>query len=255
VEHIAEPSDFPRLQSPAFGNSTETLREELAALGPKADAGWPEWLLKALPSKADEKLGQRLTTPESTGGYNLPCSTEALREELEGQMHGMPYAAPRAMPSQMTCRDWLRCGAEPPLQAKTSSELPGAFRFTFALPKSKLLSRETRVVSNAFDIQNVQFKILVTARHLNNRRGGHCFKTAKGLSVLELKCEGTLPSHFSSLAFSFRVGNEAKASNRFVHDFSQASVGPPQGKEEWDLLSGVDPSTASCAIHLEAWPV
>eukprot|EP00931_Biecheleriopsis_adriatica_P025351 TRINITY_DN15594_c0_g1_i1.p1 TRINITY_DN15594_c0_g1~~TRINITY_DN15594_c0_g1_i1.p1 ORF type:complete len:656 (-),score=129.94 TRINITY_DN15594_c0_g1_i1:29-1963(-) len=250
-------AELVRNQAPYLAPSTEALREEFAAASVHAE-------------------GLR------------PCSTEALREELELK----PYAAQAAGTPQMNFGmpgpgmfmmpplPYLpQVPAGEPLSPPSCSSSAAAspcnssgagtggptqgfqVQFTFTVLKSKLLSREQTVVSSMFEIpmgdEQVNFRVLVSAKHLNNRRNGHCFKTAKGKASLQLKCEGTPPAHAPCLAFSFRVGNGDKAELRgpAIHDFSETLVGRlAPGVEEWDLMAAMDSSTGTCTIQLEITP-
>lgn len=241
-------ADFARSHWPYFGPSTEALREEFAASAHLAEGLRP---------------------------YSMRLSTEALREELEmgkasGQVPawglpppglGMMQAAPAPLlPANVPPEEPHSCkssGAASPYSNTLTSQY--TYTYTFTVSKKKLQSREPTVVSSVFAVPMgdafVNFKVVVAAKHLNNRRGGCCFRTAKGKALLQLKCEGTPPMHASRIKFSFRLGSGVQSEaprDPVVHDFSQTMVGRlPQDQEEWDLLAAMDPETEACTIYVE----
>merc|ERR1712113_516720 len=112
------------------------------------------------------------------------------------------------------------------------------------------------VVSPSFDIRpGVACKLIVRAAATGRKKGQSGFKCAKGRGVIELKSEAVTSADVPPITFCLLLGTDGNLQplrGPVTHDFMHSSVcGLPQGEEEWDFLSAVDPVSRTFIVRLE----
>uniref|UniRef100_A0A7S1L381 Uncharacterized protein n=1 Tax=Alexandrium catenella TaxID=2925 RepID=A0A7S1L381_ALECA len=123
-------------------------------------------------------------------------------------------------------------------------------QYSFTVPYGKLNSTDKSIVSKPFDVvmqgETVRFLVQITASKIEDKKGGHNFKKAKGHGKLEVNCKKTLSSGVPTQIF-FVVGSQTKGP--VTHNFSESSLcGLRKEEEEWDFLSAVDQATSTVTI-------
>uniref|UniRef100_A0A7S4QUA4 Uncharacterized protein n=1 Tax=Alexandrium monilatum TaxID=311494 RepID=A0A7S4QUA4_9DINO len=127
---------------------------------------------------------------------------------------------------------------------------------SWTVDAKKLQSKDQVIVSPRFEVRigkrPVPFKMMMCPKTVSDRRGGHCFKKAKGVGSIQLKCEAggnLLPRR---LTFRLSVGQEPPR-GPVVHDFVQEGVAQlPEEQRQWDLARAVDGAQQTLTVELEA---
>lgn len=130
-------------------------------------------------------------------------------------------------------------------------------RVSWTVDAKKLHSKDQIIVSPRFDVsveqRSVPFKMMLCPKTVSDRRGGHCFKKAKGVGFVQLKCEAASGGGTACgrLTFKVSVGREPSR-GPVVHDFAQEGVaGLLEEPRHWDLAKAVDRVQQTLTVELE----
>jgi len=131
------------------------------------------------------------------------------------------------------------------LETHDMCPIPAAKSYSFTLPASKFNSTDRIIVTpnSHFDVvmrgNTHHFLVQITASKIEEAKGGHSFRKARGRGKLEVNCTTTLSSDVPPAQISVSVGSRTAAP--VAHNFSKSSrCSPPCEDEGWDFRSAVD---------------
>lgn len=137
----------------------------------------------------------------------------------------------------------------PPAPVEVSPEEADE-QYTFTVHASKLSLKDKSIVSKPFSVLidevAVPFLVQITASKIEDKKGGHNFKKAKGHGKVEVNCKKP-PANGVLTSMSFVVGSQTRGPVH--HNFAESSLcGLAKEEEEWDFLSAVDQATSTVTI-------
>lgn len=128
---------------------------------------------------------------------------------------------------------------------------------TWTIDARKLQTKDNVIVSPSFEIDMVRpipFRMMLLPREVTDKKGGHCFKKARGAGSVQLKCEADLEDSAFDTTLTFRVsaGGE-KQRGPVTHDFARTGVCSLPTKEQlWHFSDFIDATSQTFSIELEA---
>ncbi|CAE8591292.1 unnamed protein product, partial [Polarella glacialis] len=166
-----------------------------------------------------------------------------------------------------------REGREHPPQPQTlvrlgpsSSESGAVCVIIWTVDAKKLRGSDKVAVSPPFELDNTpgRFKMMLVPKPVSDRKGGACFKKAKGKGFIQLKCEaglGTAASCAVRLNVSVGTGRpdsvwQSPIKEPVYHNFEECGVCqlPPRQEDEWNFTRAVDEPSQTFAVRLEFMP-
>jgi len=128
----------------------------------------------------------------------------------------------------------------------------------WTIDAKKLLSKDNVIVSPSFDVameRLLPFRMMLLPREVSDKKGGHCFKKARGAGSVQLKCEVDLEDIAFDTTVTFSLSTCGKKRRGPVtHDFAHAGVcGLPKGEQTFYFGDFIDVSSQTFSIELEAW--
>jgi len=98
----------------------------------------------------------------------------------------------------------------------------------------------------------VPFRMMLSPKAVSEKRGGQCFKKAKGKGKVQVKCEASGNAALDRrLHLRVSVGRET-AQAFIVHDFAQEGVcSLPEEEQQWDFAQAVDSERQIFLVTLE----
>lgn len=148
----------------------------------------------------------------------------------------------------------------------------GAVMVIWTVDAKKLKSSDKIVVSPPFEVASVsrRFKMMLCPRSISDKKGGACFKNAKGRGFVQLKCEkGETGDGLGLVSIDISVGPgryesawQTPLNEPVHHDFDDCGVcsleakseaTPPESaeKNDWNFLQAVDVASQTFAVRLE----
>merc|ERR1712151_531709 len=100
----------------------------------------------------------------------------------------------------------------------------------------------------------VPFRIIMHPKSVKGDLGGACFKKARGLGTLQLKCEEDLCDTVSNMVFRFTVGRGDRRQGPcrfFTHDFAANALAEACRTVEWNFAESVGQESWTFDIGLE----
>jgi hypothetical protein len=196
-------------------------------------------------AEPDLLIGSTLATRE----IPIPISIADLITDVPSQTLAAP--APTAV---------MGVPARPGLQQSVASHAGGwRTHIKWTVDAKKLQTKDNVIVSPSFEIameRPMPFRMMLLPREVTDKKGGHCFKKARGTGSVQLKCEADLEDSGlnATVAFKISAGGEMQQRGPAMHDFAQAGVcGLPKKEQLWHFNDGIDTSSQTFSIELEAW--
>lgn len=139
------------------------------------------------------------------------------------------------------------------VQAKT---LPNGTGFIWTVDAKKMWSKDRVIVSPPFEILlgwPVPFRMMLWPRAMSKRRDGQCFKTARGVGSVQLKCEAILAEEDAGAVVTFTLAvGQGSVRGPVTHNFVQEGVcGLPKSQQEWNFIEAVDDASQTLSVYLE----
>jgi len=138
------------------------------------------------------------------------------------------------------------------------------YRIRWTVDARKLVSTDREHASPTFDLsfgENLQFRMIMRPKVINNEKGGCCFKKARGRGRILLRCLSDVDTVVKPVV-TFRIavgsGNPAKQAvprGPVRHDFSESPiVGLPEAQQQWDFTKAIDKTKHTFVVCLEVMP-
>lgn len=209
-------------------------------------------------------------TPVSVALAGLPTDGEPVERFFSGASTACTTSGNS---EELTLQTEAR---EPPskVQMLVQSEdlKKGAVTVTWTVDAKKLKGSDRIAVSPPFEVSCVsrRFKMMLCPRSVSDKKGGACFKNAKGRGVVQLKCEtGETADMLGTVCINISVGPgrvdsawQSPLKEPVCHDFDEYGVcsfgakleaTPPDSadKDDWNFLQAVDEASQTFAVRLE----
>jgi len=148
----------------------------------------------------------------------------------------------------------------------------GSVTVIWTVDARKLKSSDKIVVSPPFEVASVsrRFKMMLCPRSISEKKGGACFKNAKGRGFVQLKSEtGETAEGLGLVTINISVGAgradsawQTPLKDPVHHDFdecgvcsleakSEATLPESTEKDDWNFLQAVDVASQTFAVRLE----
>eukprot|EP00930_Biecheleria_cincta_P055034 TRINITY_DN41402_c0_g1_i1.p1 TRINITY_DN41402_c0_g1~~TRINITY_DN41402_c0_g1_i1.p1 ORF type:complete len:366 (+),score=64.68 TRINITY_DN41402_c0_g1_i1:43-1140(+) len=207
----------------------------------------------------------------------LSVALAALPKDGEPIERVFSVASTACTTSECSEEPTLRTEArEPPrkvqmlVQAEGSQS--GAVTVIWTVDAKKLKSGDKILVSPPFEVACVsrRFKMMLCPRPISDKKGGACFKNAKGRGFVQLKCEtGETADGLGMMSINISVGPgradsawQSPLKQPVHHDFddcgvcsfeakSEAMLPESAEKDDWNFLQAVDGASQTFAVRLD----
>jgi len=220
-------------QATRFGSVQETHRQlTLQQPSPLRNVQWPDALSTVQPSRLPRQRSE-------------PASGDAPAPAPTPQGAGGPSPQPQTL-------------------TRSFSIGSACFRVHWTVDARKLRGNDKQAVSPPFPLAfgsrfpNVNFKMMIYPKVVNDSKGGASFKKAKGRGYVQLKCERELPEDVAGVSFRLSVGGGGRHEEPrgpVAHNFHASAVcGLPRDLEEWDFQGAVDQESMTFVVCLEIVP-
>jgi len=193
----------------------------------------------------------------SSCGTPMSCAQQAPAATLP---HGAVSIAVSSMPSsQMPLHpqpQTLSCNYQTDL---------GVFEVQWFVDARKLRGNDKQAVSPPFELPlglhgaaRAVFKLMIYAKSTTDRKGGACFKKARGRGTIQLKCQGDVLEASGDASFRIAIGSGVRAQpprGPIAHNFASNAVrGLEEEEEEWDFATVIDDESLTFLVKLEFVP-
>jgi len=140
----------------------------------------------------------------------------------------------------------------------------GVFEVQWFVDARKLRGKDKLAVSPNFELPlglhgtaRAVFKLMINAKSTADRKGGACFKEAKGRGTIQLKCQTDLSEASGDASFSIAIGSGVRAQKKrgpIAHNFASNAVRGLLEEEEWDFATVIDDESLTFLVKLEFVP-
>jgi len=141
----------------------------------------------------------------------------------------------------------------------------GVFEVQWFVDARKLRGNDKQAVSPPFELPlglhgaaRAVFKLMIYAKSTTDRKGGACFKKARGRGTIQLKCQGDVLEASGDASFRIAIGSGVRAQpprGPIAHNFASNAVrGLEEEEEEWDFATVIDDESLTFLVKLEFVP-
>lgn len=194
----------------------------------------------------------------SSRGTPMPCMQQAPAATLPHNavssiaVSSMPVSQSPLYPQPQT----LSCSYQTDL---------GLFEVQWFVDARKLRGNDKQAVSPPFELplgphggSRAIFKLMIYAKSTTDRKGGACFKKARGRGTIQLKCQGDVLEASGDASFRIAIGSGVRAQpprGPIAHNFASNAVrGLLEEEEEWDFATVIDDESLTFLVKLEFIP-
>jgi len=211
----------------------------------------------------DDSVGFRETAMGQPWWLAMPeCGNCAFMQEMCAGVDPLQTRTLHAEPLQEQPRvlcDSNRAPALPSTSIKLGVQLSrsnAATSVRWTVDAKKMRSTDRVVVSSLFMLllsgQPMPFRMMLVPAVACRRRGGHCFKKARGVGRVQLKCEASdIPEDINTkIRFALSVGSEPLRGPH-EHDLRHAMLcGLPRDEADWNFVEAEDIASHTFAVCL-----